>query len=94
MRFPEGNRSATGLNQKQIRECLNALAFQIAQVETFKLEFRFVPADPGKPINPAPIVAQIRELIHPKLDVVFKPMEQVPLNPGGKHQRIVCEIAP
>ena len=93
MRFPEGNRSATGLNQKQIRECLNALAFQIAQVETFKLEFRFVPADPGKPINPAPIIAQIRELIHPKLDVVFKPMEQVPLNLGGKHQRIVCEIS-
>ncbi|MGB8314322.1 MAG: hypothetical protein WCE69_07500, partial [Aestuariivirga sp.] len=94
MRFPEGNRSATGLSQKLIRECLNAIAFQMAQVETYKLEFRFVPADPAGSINPAPIVALIRELIHPKLDVVFKPVEEVPLNPGGKHQRIVCEIVP
>ncbi len=94
MRFPEGIRSATGLDQKLIRENLNALAFQIAQVETFKLEFRFVPADTAKEINPDPIVAQIRKLIHPKLDVVFKPMKEIPLNSGGKHQRIVCEIAP
>jgi phenylacetate-CoA ligase len=94
MRFPEGIRSATGLRQKLLRENLNALAFQIAQVETFKLEIRFVPAAAGKPINPDPIVAHIRQLIHPKLDVVFKPVENVPLNPGGKHQRIVCELAP
>jgi phenylacetate-coenzyme A ligase PaaK-like adenylate-forming protein len=92
MRFPEGIRSATGLRQSLLRENLNALAFQIAQVETFKLEIRFVPADAGNPINPGPVVAHIRQLIHPKLDVVFKPVEKVPLNPGGKHQRIVCEL--
>ena len=92
MRFPEGIRSATGLSQKLIRQNLNALAFQIAQVETFKMEIRFVPADAARKINPDPIVAHIREFIHPKLDVVFKAMETVPLNPGGKHQRIVCEL--
>ena len=94
MRFPEGIRSATGLEQGIFRENLNALAYQIAQVETFKLEIRFVPAEAGKKINPGPIVAHIRQLVHPKLDVVFKPVEKVPLNPGGKHQRIVCEITP
>ena len=94
MRFPEGIRSATGLSQKLIRENLNALAFQIAQVETFKLEIRFVLANAGIEINSDSIVAHIRRLIHPKLDVVFKPVENVPLNPGGKHQRIVCELAP
>ena len=93
MRFPEGIRAATGLRQQLLRENLNALAFQIAQVETFKLEIRFVPAEAGK-INPEPIVAHIRQLIHPQLDVVFKPVEKVPLNPGGKHQRIVCELPP
>jgi phenylacetate-CoA ligase len=93
MRFPEGMRSATGLSQTLMRENLNALAYQIAQVETFKLEIRFVPAKAGT-INPEPIVAHIRQLIHPKLDIVFRPVEEVPLNPGGKHQRIVCELAP
>jgi phenylacetate-CoA ligase len=94
MRFPEGIRSATGLNQTLMRDSLNALAYQIAQIETFKLEIRFVPADAKKKMDPGPIVSHIRELIHPKLDVIFKPVENVPLNPGGKHQRIVCELAP
>lgn len=93
-RFPEGIRTATGLSQALLRENLNALAFQLAQVETYKLELRYVPADKNRPINPDPIVAHLRELIHPKLDVVFKPVETVPLNAGGKHQRIVCEISP
>jgi phenylacetate-CoA ligase len=93
MRFPEGMRSATGLSQKLIRETLNALAYQLAQVETYKLELRYVSANSNRQFDPSPIVAHVRELIHPKLDVVFKPVEQVPLNPGGKHQRIVCEIA-
>ncbi|MEP7174166.1 MAG: hypothetical protein ABI705_11815 [Aestuariivirga sp.] len=93
MRFPEGVRSATGLSQKLIRETLNALAYQLAQVETYKLELRYVPADFNRQFDPHPIVAHIREILHPQLDVVFKPVEQVPLNSGGKHQRIVCEMA-
>jgi phenylacetate-CoA ligase len=93
-RFPEGIRTATGLSQALLRENLNALAFQLAQVETYKLELRFVPADRNMPITPDPVVAHLRELIHPKLDVMFKPVETVPLNAGGKHQRIVCELPP
>lgn len=92
MRFPEGARSATGLSQKLLRENLSMLAFQLAQVSTFKVELRYVPADASKPINPDPIVAHIREIIHPQLDVIFKAVEKTPLNSGGKHQRIVCEI--
>lgn len=92
MRFPDGNRSATGLSQQLIRETLNAIAYQLAQVETYKLELRYVPADASTPFDPHPVVAHFRELIHPQLDVVFKPVAQVPLNPGGKHQRIVCEL--
>jgi phenylacetate-CoA ligase len=92
-RFPDGIRTATGLSQALLRENLNALAFQLAQVETYKLELRYVPADWNRPVTPAPIVAHLRELIHPKLDVMFKPVEAVPLNAGGKHQRYLCEIA-
>ena len=93
MRFPEGLRSATGLNQTLLRENLNTLAFQIAQVGTYTLEIRFLPADAGKTVNAEPIVAHMRALIHPKLDIVFKPVEKIPLNAGGKQQRIVCEIS-
>ena len=94
LQFPDGPRSAAGISQKLLREDLNALAFQLAQVATFKLELRFVPADVNKQVNAEPIIALIRELIHPKLEVILKPVEKIPLNPGGKQQRIVCEIAP
>ncbi|CAN0493490.1 unnamed protein product, partial [Phaeothamnion confervicola] len=47
-----------------------------------------------RPVTPGPIIAHLRELIHPKLDVTFKPVETIPLNAGGKHQRIVCELPP
>jgi phenylacetate-CoA ligase len=94
LQFPDGLRSATGINQKLLRENLNALAFQLAQIATFKLELRFVSADVNKQVNADPIIAHIRELIHPKLEVILKPVEKIPLNSGGKQQRIVCEIAP
>jgi phenylacetate-CoA ligase len=94
MHFPDGVRSATGLDQKLMRENLNALVFQLAQIATFKLELRFVPMDVNKQFNSAPITAHIRDLIHPQLEVIFKPVEKIPLNSGGKQQRIVCEIAP
>ena len=93
MRFPEGKRSAMGLNQKLLRENLNALAFQLAQVQTFTLEVRYIPANIGKSPNAAPIIDHIRERIHPNLRIVFKPVDKIPLNAGGKQQRIVCELA-
>ena len=94
LQFPDGPRSAAGISPRLLREGLNALAYQLAQVATFKLELRFVPADVNKQVNAEPIIALIRELIHPRLEVILKPVENIPLNPGGKQQRIVCEIAP
>ncbi|MDP1702424.1 MAG: hypothetical protein Q8L53_15885 [Aestuariivirga sp.] len=92
MQFPEGKRSAAGLDQKLLRECLNALAFQIAQIETFRLEVRFVSANPGKAVKTGRLVAHIRERVHPKLEIDFKQVERISLNSRGKLQRIVCEI--
>ena len=94
LQFPDGPRSAAGISPRLLREGLNALAYQLAQVATFKLELRYVPADVNKQVNTEPIIALIRELIHPNLEVILKPVEKIPLNPGGKQQRIVCEIAP
>jgi phenylacetate-CoA ligase len=94
LRFPDGMSSAVGLKAGILSENLDALAFQLAQVEFFKLEIRYVPADFSKQINEKPIIAHIHQIIHPKLDVIFKPVEKIPLNLGGKQQRVVCEIAP
>ena len=72
-----------GVNQKLMRENLNALVFQLAQVATFKLEIRFVP-DVPQTVQAGPITAHIRELIHPNLDVIFRPVK----NPSIRAENI------
>jgi phenylacetate-CoA ligase len=92
LQFPDGKRAVFGLDQNLLRKNLDALAFQLAQVASLKLEIRYLPAKLGKQISREPVIAHIREIIHPKLEVVFKQVEKIPLNPGGKQQRVVCEI--
>ena len=58
MHFPDRVRAATGLDQKLMRENLNALVFQLAQIAAFKLKLRFVPMDASKQFNAGPITPQ------------------------------------
>lgn len=92
LKLPEGPRAVGGLFQKLMRENLNALAFQLAQVGPLQLEIRYVPITPGEQFDKAPILAHVREGLHPDMNVVFKQIDKIPLNAGGKQQRVVCEI--
>ena len=92
LRLPEGPRAVGGLFQKLMRENLNALAFQLAQVGPLQLEIRYVPIDPDKQFDRASIVAHVHDGLHPDMNVVFKQVDKIPLNAGGKQQRVVCEI--
>jgi phenylacetate-CoA ligase len=93
LRLPDGPRAVGGLFQNLMRENLNALAFQLAQVAPLTLEVRYIPIDPDKLFDRAPIVAHIRAGLHPDMNVVFRQIDKIPLNAGGKQQRVVCEIA-
>jgi phenylacetate-CoA ligase len=92
LKLPNGLHAVGVLFQKLMTEDMNALAFQLAQTASLKLEVRYIPANIEKHIVTAPIVARIHELIHPGLEVTFKIVERIPLNSGGKQQRVVCEI--
>ena len=91
--MPSGEKSVTGLGSSFICASLNAHAFQLAQTATLKMEVRFVPAQANTQIETAPLIAHFHKLIHPDLEIIFKPVDEIPLNAGGKQQRIVCEIA-
>ena len=91
--LPDGEKSITGLGSTFICASLNANAFQLAQTATLKMEVRFVPAQENTQIATAPLIAHFQKFIHSDLEVIFRPVDEIPLNAGGKQQRIVCEIA-
>jgi len=92
LRLPDGPRAVGGLFQNLMRENLNALAFQLAQVAPLTLEIRYIPIDPKIRVEAAPILAHVHEFLHRDMDVVFRQIDKIPLNSGGKQQRVVCEI--
>jgi phenylacetate-CoA ligase len=92
LKFPDGPRAVGVLFQRLMEQNLEVLAFQLAQVATFKLELRYIPRHADTEIAAAPIVAHIHELVHRDLEVAFVAVDKLPLNSGGKQQRVVCEI--
>ena len=90
--LPNGQRSITGVGTSFLIANLNALAFQLAQTAPLEMEVRYVPVDPIQEMKIEPIIFHLRNIIHPEMVVNFKPVEQIPLNAGGKQQRYVCEI--
>jgi phenylacetate-CoA ligase len=93
MYFPDGPVAITCLSPQLVRESLNALAVQFAQVAPLKLEVRYIPANNEKLLDKASVADYLHRIVHPKIDIAFKPMDQIPLNAGGKQQRFVCEFA-
>jgi phenylacetate-CoA ligase len=90
-RFPDGRDVAPKLGVKFLRESLNALAFQVAQVAPMILEVRYVPASHGLTLEEAPIRQHIHEMIRPDIAVQFKELPALPTNAGGKTQRYTNE---
>jgi phenylacetate-CoA ligase len=90
--LPNGPKSITGVGAGFLTEKLNALAFQLAQTAPLEMEVRYVPIEFGVKIVTEPIIAHLRDLIHPEMTILLKPVEKIAMNSGGKLQRYVCEI--
>ena len=93
MHFPDGSVAITCLSPQLVRDNLNALAVQFAQVAPLRLEVRYIPANSAKMLDTASVTDYLHRIVHPKIDITFKSMDQIPFNAGGKQQRFVCELA-
>jgi phenylacetate-CoA ligase len=91
--LPDGEKSITGgIGSSFICASLNALAFQLAQTAALKMEVRYIPAHANTQIATAQLIEHFQKLIHPDLEVIFKMVDKIPLNAGGKQQRFVREF--
>ena len=90
-RFPDGRGLVPRVSAKFMREKLNALAFQIAQIAPLIVEVRYIPASPGFTLYEDPVRQHIHDVIGFDIAVQFKQVTVLPANPGGKTQRYTYE---
>jgi phenylacetate-CoA ligase len=93
-RFPDGNRVAPVVPERVIRSMLNAQYWQLAQIEPFLVEVRYVPFE-GSLITEESSLAVgeiVRQRTHPDVRVVCRPVTDLQRVEGGKFLQIVCEL--
>jgi len=95
-RFPDGTRVAPVVPERVIRAMLNAQYWQLAQVEPFLVEVRYVPFEDGllAEESSSAIAEIVRQRTHPDVRVICRPVTDLHRVEGGKFLQTVCELAP
>jgi phenylacetate-CoA ligase len=93
-RFPDGTRVAPVVPERVLRSILNAQYWQLAQVEPFVIEVRYVPFDGGLLTEDglSTIEEVVRQRTHPHVRVIFKAVSDLHRVEGGKFLSTVCEL--
>jgi phenylacetate-CoA ligase len=89
LHLPDGPRNVGTLLIDMMEIDQFALAVQIAQISMLKIELRYVPKIAGIVPPVEAINSLLRARLHPSLEVSLQPMETLPLNSGGKQQRVI-----
>lgn len=59
-------------------------AYQLAQIDHERIEFRYIPAEAAAPPDRSGLEAYLRGKLHPSAMVTLVPVEELPRGPGGK----------
>ena len=81
------------VNKGLLSDTLKADAFQVAQVSELQFEIRYVARRLATPACRGLITKHLRLVLHPKLNVDYRKVEEIPRNAGGKQQRFVREFS-
>jgi phenylacetate-CoA ligase len=92
--FPDREAPLTGLDYEALRQNLDAIALQIAQVGPIDLEIRYVAAVSASQKGMSKFMHHLKEVIGLDIAVSFKRVDSIPFNAGGKQQRRVREFQP
>jgi phenylacetate-CoA ligase len=81
------------VNKDLLSDTLKADAFQVAQVSELQFEIRYVARRLATPACRGLITKHLRSVLHPKLNVNYRKVAEIPRNAGGKQQRFVREFS-
>ena len=81
------------VNKDLLNDTLKAGALQVAQISELQFEIRYVAKRLATPASKGLITKHLRSVLHPKLNVNYRKVAEIPRNAGGKQQRFVREFA-
>lgn len=89
--FPDGSRISPSIPEKY-REMLEATTWQIAQTGELTIEIRYRADAEANDDAKKKVTEAVRDIMHQKVDVVFKRIDEIPLTNGNKFIEYVCEL--
>jgi len=67
--------------------------FQVVQVARDRIEYRYVPAEPGAPVDLAGLTAFARAMLHPTINVDAIAVEEIKPGTNGKYEDYISLVA-
>jgi phenylacetate-CoA ligase len=92
--FPGRKTAIVGLDFEALRQDLDAIATQIAQVGSFNLEIRYVASHTASSEGMSRFIGRVQDAVGQDISFTFKQVPSIPFNAGGKQQRMVREYQP
>ncbi|CAN5161764.1 phenylacetate--CoA ligase family protein [soil metagenome] len=88
-RFIDGTSAFPHLESGEVERFVPHRQFQVVQTALDRIEYRYVPVDPGQTNDIAGLTALVRELLHPSLTVEAVAVDAIPALPSGKREDYV-----
>ena len=92
--LPDGNRRALpGLVVRDIARCLSYRELQVAQIDLYTVEIRYVPQDVSATPDIEGLTAIFRTALHPGVAVNIKPVERFERTTGMKFEQFISYVS-
>jgi phenylacetate-CoA ligase len=91
-RFSDGTRVWPVLQSWKVQSLVPHRQFQVVQTGPDEIEYRYVPADPSRPVDAAGLTALARAQLHPNVRITPVAVEAIARSPGGKREDYVSLV--
>jgi phenylacetate-CoA ligase len=91
-RFVDGTTALPRLESSKVQPFVPHRQFQVVQTALDRIEYRYVPADPGQTNDLAGLTDFVRQRLHPSLTVEAIAVDEIPRSPSGKYEDYVSLV--
>jgi len=91
-RFADGSTVWPVMESRLVQHYVPHRYFQVVQIALDRIEYRYVPVDPGQENDIAGLTRYARQQLHGSINVDLVAMESIPRSPAGKHEDYISLI--
>ncbi len=92
--FSDGTQIWPNILRSEYDKYLSVKQFQFVQHTPTRLEMRYVPKDPVRPVDKAGLTSMIQRVLHPDITVELTPLSVLPRAPSGKFETWISHVKP